>query len=274
MQYNHADRIGNEGDVAKHAVLAGFVAKLMEQPYGQHFTYVESHTGRALYRLPKHGRWENGIGPFSRKLREVAITNAYSAGKPYDYSDLHSYWGTCFQNREDLAGSDYHGSSGIVFKMLRRAGIPFSFHLWDHDTAVCHSLLGFYENWPQVSVCRGDGYEGVRMIPNATLALIDPISIEGPERIRILETLRHLGTKEIPFICWTAIVEGEERDSETFCAAVESDFSNHRITWTPRPTTSTKGCQITVPKEERWASLAGHIVNQLRQLMGWNKQVP
>ena len=69
----------------------------------------------------------------------------------------------------------------MVFTMLRKAGIWFSFYLWDNDTAVCHSLLGFYENWPEVSVCRGDGYEGVRMIPNPTLALIDPISIKGEQ---------------------------------------------------------------------------------------------
>ena len=158
----------------------------------------------------------------------------------------------------------------MVFKMLRKAGIPFSFYLWDYDAAVCHSLLGFYENWPQVSVCRGDGYEGVGMIPNPSLALIDPVSIKGDkERTRILNTLHHFRTKETPFICWTAIVEGEDKDFEALSGAVETDFSTHRVTWTPKPKTTTKGCQITVPKREPWGSLAGNILNELRQLMNW-----
>ncbi|MFC1835703.1 hypothetical protein ACFL2Q_13370 [Thermodesulfobacteriota bacterium] len=265
MCYNHADRIGNEGDVAKHAVLAAFVATLIEQPQALPFIYVESHTGRALYQgLPRNGRWENGIGPFSdRLLAEEALEDT-------SYPNLRVYGNACFHTKI-LAGSDYHGSSGLVFRMLRKAGIPFRFHLWDNDTTVCHSLMSFFENWPEVSICRGDGYEGVCMIRNPTLALIDPISIKGQdERSRILSILNHLGANEIPFICWTAIVEGEETAVEAFSAAVETDFSTHRVTWQPAPGTTTKGCQITVPKGS-WESLAGNTLGELRQLMEWIK---
>ncbi len=281
MFYNHADRIGNEGDVAKHAVLAGFVAKIIEmsrdKPFTQAkpFVYMESHTGRALYQnLPKgdnkRGRWVNGIGPFSERIIRDSVSEKETP-EASTYPHLRAYQDACFQSKIQ-EGSDYHGSSGLVFNMLRKAGIPFSFFLWDYDAAVCLSLLGFYENWSQVSICRGDGYEGVSMIPNPTLALIDPISIKGkPERTRILKTLHHLGTKRVPFICWTAIVKDEETDAEALASAVKSDFSTHRVTWEPQPGTTTKGCQITVLNEGSWESLTKGILVELRQLMNWGE---
>lgn len=277
MFYNHADRIGNEGDVAKHAVLAGFLAKLIEMSHDKPFTqdkpfiYIESHTGRALYQnLPKCGRWEHGIGPFSEKILSPSILGKRTP-EASSYLHLRAYKDTCFQSKIQ-EGSDYHGSSGMVFKMLRKAGVPFSFYLWDYDAAVCHSLLGFYETWPQVSVCRGDGYGGVGMIPSPSLALIDPVSIKGDkERARILNTLNHFRTKETPFICWTAILEGQETDAKAVRAATKTDFSIHRVTWVPKPGTITKGCQITVPKGKPWGSLAGNTLNELRQLMCWSE---
>ncbi|MGO9570458.1 MAG: hypothetical protein ACLP5H_23250 [Desulfomonilaceae bacterium] len=265
MFYNHADRIGNEGDVPKHAVLAGFVAKIIEMSHEKPFTqdkpfiYVESHTGRALYQnLPKNGRWVNGIGPFSERIIRDSVS----------YPHLRAYKDACFQSKI-LEGSDYHGSSGMVFKMLREAGIPFKFYLWDYDSAVCQSLLGFYENWPQVRVCRGDGCEGVTMISDATLALIDPVWINEKERNSILNTLHHLGDNKMPFICWTALVDRQETDAKAFRTATKTDFSIHRVTWMPQPGTSTKGCQITVPKKEPWGSLAGKILRDVRDLMTW-----
>lgn len=66
MEYTHLTRIGNEGDLVKHAVLARLVDDLLTDNPTDDFFCVETHPGRAEYRLPEKGRWEYGIGKFSQ----------------------------------------------------------------------------------------------------------------------------------------------------------------------------------------------------------------
>jgi len=60
MKYDHSAKIGNRGDVIKHAVLAAVVDRLLQDD-DKPFSYVETHTGRAEYILPKGGEWRKGI---------------------------------------------------------------------------------------------------------------------------------------------------------------------------------------------------------------------
>ncbi len=268
MCYDHRERIGNEGDVVKHAVLCRFVKKVTEiiKPNSeQPAIYAESHSGRALYMgLPADGRWRFGIGALSAEIVKLDPTKeAASESKPD--SNLRPYLEACFKSKIQ-AGSDYHGSSGIVFNMLRKSGTPFRFHLWDNNITVCHSLMGFCEGWSQVSICWGNGYEGVCMVEKPSLVLVDPVSIKEPEeRDRIISTLQHLANSNTPFICWTALVKGEEPESGDFKARTESDFSVHWVTWKPKKGT-TIGCQITVPKGI-WEPLAADTLAELRESM-------
>ena len=47
--YDHSDKIGNEGDVVKHAILCKLVEALLDQKKGEPFVYAESHTGATAY---------------------------------------------------------------------------------------------------------------------------------------------------------------------------------------------------------------------------------
>jgi len=63
--YDHSRKIGNEGDVIKHPVLAKVVESLAESVEKKPFVYAESHTGRPFYVLQKGGEWERGVGKLS-----------------------------------------------------------------------------------------------------------------------------------------------------------------------------------------------------------------
>lgn len=261
MLYDHRDRVFNEGDVVKHALLACFVKTIIDNGKPDPFVYAESHTGRAVYpNLPEDGRWLHGILPFSEKV---------SASR--NLENLEAYKNACIDGIV-RPGSTLYGSSGIVFSMLRTAGVQFRFFLWDSSAAVCHSLLGFYEDWwPQVTICRGDGYRGVEKLDDASLVLVDPVSVQK-ERGQILSVLRSLNNKRIPFICWTALWGQEDdlfkhfRDETAACCHAEW------VTWTPKEG-ETWGCQIAVPNGS-WADLAQETLDEIRLLMDWGYDKP
>lgn len=265
MEYTHQTRIGNEGDLVKHAVLARFVSQILSSTPEQEFVYAETHTGRAEYRLPDDGRWRFGIGKFIEKLLPTAHR---SDSNPEEVGvHLLPYVDTCFHGPVQ-PGYTYPGSSGMVFKMLRKAERGFKFYLWDMDPAVCHSLLGFYENWPEVSICRGDGYHGVSRIGKTSLILVDPISIEEEEQKKIFDLLGIFTETKTPFICWTALVRDQEKSYESFRQIAGESYIVDWVEWEPQGKTSTIGCQVTVPKG-RWGMLAQQTISQVRTLMNW-----
>ncbi len=258
MSYDHRTRLGNEGDLFKHVVLSRFIGTILKKISSTPIVYAESHSGRPLYQgLPQNGRWRFGIGPFSEAVQGKSAS---------DFPNLQDYRKACFANAI-VEGSDYYGSCGIVFNMLRRTGAPFSLHLWDTNTSVCQSLLSYFEDWPQVSVCRGDGYSGVQALPQVTLALIDPVSISSEsEQKTIKKVLDHLTAINSAFICWTAIVDGDEEAAQAFEDMLRDDYAVEQVTWEPEEG-STRGCQITVPKGD-WARTTHETLAETVYLMG------
>ncbi|MFH0821794.1 MAG: hypothetical protein V2B18_03520 [Pseudomonadota bacterium] len=267
MEYTHQTRIGNEGDVVKHAILARLISGILENRRPESFDYAETHSGRAEYRLPSEGRWRYGIGKLSEKLIGEAAVGSGSGAAPYDnkLEGLDPYIETCFAE-SIRPGSLYPGSSGIVFKLMRKAAQRFTFRLLDVDAAVCHSLLGFYENWPEVSICRGDGYEGLHGHEDLSFVLVDPVAIDT-EKERILSTLESLSRREVPFLCWTALVQEKEPLHREFKEATQDSYSVHWASWRPMAG-ETYGCQITVSRTQ--GALVRATLNALGALMGWH----
>jgi 23S rRNA (adenine2030-N6)-methyltransferase len=73
MQYDHARKAGNRGDVWKHFLLVN-VIDCLEVP--ERFQYVDLHSLAPLHELQPRGEWKNGIG---KVLTECAALkhNAY-----------------------------------------------------------------------------------------------------------------------------------------------------------------------------------------------------
>ena len=166
MAYDHSVKIGNEGDTLKHATLSASLDELLSRLTEASFTYVESHAGRAVYKLVEGGEWERGIGRLSR----------YGASSTLQKDNrLLPYLRTCFSGHL-VAGEDYLGSSAIVYRMLTGREMAFTFHLWDSDQGVRRDLKRFYGDVPNVFIHQGDGYAGLMGIDQAHLALVDPVS--------------------------------------------------------------------------------------------------
>jgi 23S rRNA A2030 N6-methylase RlmJ len=242
MEYDHSDKIGNEGDVVKHAVLCGLVEVLLGKNPGTSFGYAESHTGRSVYALPEKGRWLHGIKPFSENLLELDGRSAKGSSSRR-FESLNAYRQACFPQKAQV-GNRYFGSSGMVRQMLTGANMPFKFRLWDSNPSVVKSLTEVYGNDPNITVFEGDGYQGLQSLERASLALIDPISVKD-DKASILNTMSHLAERGIPFLCWVPLFGEDEPIFNQFEREAKETHATMRVTWQVREG-STWGCQVTV----------------------------
>ena len=277
MTYDHSKNIGNEGDLVKHIVLHECVSHLLgSQPKDSAscFKYLETHCGRAVYVLPEHGNWRRGIGDFSRLgWKNMGAEDKKGRSSLIPYFDEHLNPNIC-------TGQQYYGSSGIVFRILRRRRDKhgtsneqdsYSLRLYDHDVHVCDDLSRYYGPvTDRVKVSKSDGFAAVRALrrEEVSLVLIDP-----PDRDfePVVTVVKHLETYEIPYICWTTRfsqqgVATEHRDSANLVQNLPNS-SHVPVRWM-KPTGSNQspfGCRLTV--SDNLAEIARTVVDQLVAIM-------
>lgn len=260
MSYDHTKKIGNQGDVAKHAVLAAVVEKLLRDAPEEPFVYAESHTGYAEYTLPQEGEWREGIG----ELSEEAAKHGWPP-------PLDAYRDTCFASK--LHPNDrYPGSSGLVFRLVKRQR-AIEFTLYEVNPAACCDLALHYPFFESVRVRREDGIKGIGSIEGASLVLIDPPDLD--RRGELVALLEHLNQKQIPFLCWTPRSSGCFKDGwyEGGPSAAFFDeaaaYSCYRVRWRADwKGQGMKGCQITVNRA--LGKVAQDVLDALCRIMpGW-----
>ncbi len=276
-KYDHTKKAGNEGDVVKHAVLARLVDRLSARPRTEPFFYAESHCGRAMYPLRSGGEWERGIKVFAQ--------SAILEGARQSWTDKHSStpalpalrpYAELFPEPA-TAGIAYPGSSMVVFRILTGKAGPFRFQLWDMDEEVCIDLFRAYPQWAQVSICRGNGLDGVKRLRHADLALIDPFSLEN-ELDGVLSTLQtlshpHVQSRTTPFLCWTPLVktpQGLEASQRFFAETKGRGYFVDRVWWALPQSVSCWGCQITA-SEDLGDWVAATIEDLLHIMTGWHR---
>jgi 23S rRNA A2030 N6-methylase RlmJ len=260
--YDHARKVGNEGDLIKHAALTAAVCALMD---GRRvFRYAESHAGQAEYVLQKGGEWNRGIGKFSRlavlEADRQAMKDYEEAGMEpgqepeAELSDaLLMYDDVALDGRVLRAGMKYPGSSLLVHRIFENYVPEPKFHFWEKDAGAFASLLSRFGTCPNVRLHQSDGYEGVAGLDSASLVLVDPWAIDPEEQRKILKTLRILGSKAIPFLCWTPRLASddsgqESADSKAFYkAATRDEHKVIRVSW-PQSSGRLIGCQLTVSR--------------------------
>jgi len=287
MCYDHANKIGNEGDLVKHSVLLSVQIDLLRQ---YTFIYAESHAGRAEYVLPEGGEWRRGVGKFSQndslrldwqnlkewlKREDTAKPGENPEPNP-KYPRLESYYSYICQGRPLAAGMKYPGSSLLVFRLFEYYVPPPRLFLWETDEKAYADLFSAHRPHADVSVHLGDGFSGVANLQEASLVLIDPPAIDPPTQDRILSTLEALQTKGIPFLCWTArLAEGRDAESVEspdslgfYRRAKEAGYSCLRMSW-PRAEGRTMGCQLTLSK--KLVRGAKKTLAELCEIMGWRR---
>ena len=86
---------------------------------------------------------------------------------------------------------------------------------------------------------------GLQSLKTASLALVDPISVQDDKAI-ILATLSHLQKRGIPFLCWVPLFGEDEPIFDEFEREVKELYAAVGVTW-PLPEGTTRGCQVTAP---------------------------
>jgi 23S rRNA A2030 N6-methylase RlmJ len=234
VPYDHADKIGNHGDVAKHAVLAAIVELPLRDAQNA-FVYAESHTGYAEYTLSQEGEWHDGIDVLYR---------AISGNCP---APLQAYHAACF-GTSLRPYNLYPGSSSIVFRLVRHRA-PFMFTLYEVNPAACIDLALHFPFFENVRIRREDGIQGLHSVQSASLVLVDPPDLD--RRREVVQLLNTLTDNDIPFICWTPRNSGNLRENlegnpSTEFYAMTSRHDRHRLRWqSDWRVQGTRGCQIT-----------------------------
>lgn len=220
--YNHAKKIGNQGDLVKHvALLAALRHLLAQHPQGQPFVYADCHSGWPAYVLPAVGEWRYGIGEFFSKPemkrdREARKKPEYEKNALSDYDE--TLIGSTLQ-----AGSNYFGSTGIAFKVLQASGCPFEMHLWEKEKKAFKALFAHFKPWSWiVHVHHGDGYKGVELLTRCSLALLDPPS---PDYVQLYKSIDTLRKKKVPFLCWATRTSKCIKDGKGSGKGVEAQAS-------------------------------------------------
>ena len=141
-RYTHASKIGNQGDLVKHFVLASIIRGQRMLP--DTYTYLDVHAGRSDYALHDNGEWEKGIGDFSRRCE---------SGRSLDdalqyYLKLH-HVDTINKERK------YYGSSKIVRNTLIDCSVK------EIEMYLCDTSDEVWEFPPGAIVkCKGKQVEG------------------------------------------------------------------------------------------------------------------
>jgi len=276
MAYDHSKKIGNQGDVVKHAVLAAVLTHLSAQLDDKKvFSYVESHAAYPEYTLPddQNAGWRSGIG-----------TLANACGIDEWPNELRLYRNVCFGENIRLAelgqrGVDqitrkhdrYPGSSGIAFRILRSRA--FRFELYDIDPSACHALSLFFPMWNRVAIRREDGIAALSQLESASLVVIDPPDLNNRENL--LDAVRQLAERNITFIIWTPRNAGRFDDGwregapSTDFHGRTKEYKRLRVRWAEFNSRGMKGCQVTV--SNGLANVAAPVVDRVRELMHWEK---
>jgi 23S rRNA (adenine2030-N6)-methyltransferase len=157
MMYDHADHVGNAGDVWKHLLLAETADYLLSRGLS---IYAETHAGAPFYRVTGPGEWQGGVGRFQPIFGDLS-------GFPYFkvLADGNPGGLVC-----------YLGSAAMVLELARRQGSDLLAELWDTDPKVAESWAVCPTTTSRIAFHLGDGFSGVRALlsrAGSGLLLID-----------------------------------------------------------------------------------------------------
>lgn len=274
MAYDHSKKIGNEGDLIKHAVLHACLNQLLDAHQNVNaFRYIDAHCGRAEYVLPASGEWQRGIGDFSKLgWGTLSADDRQARQSLLPYFNEHLTANLC-------SAQKYFGSSGIAFRILRRRlgefgtleKVDYFLDLYDREIHVCDDLLRYFgPATDKVKVTNGDGFAAVQALEanGASLVLIDP-----PDRKfePVVAAVNHLADKGIPYICWTTRFseQGKEIEHDESRVLVHElpNAAHLAVRWM-KPTGSNQspfGCRLTVSDD--LFRIAESVVDQLVRVM-------
>ena len=192
MPYDHSNKVGNQGDLIKHFVLATVIKNI--KPKHSAFNYFEVHTGYAEYSLEDTGAWQQGIGKFISTYCNTSRSN-----DEFNYFIDHL-------NLENInSDKRYLGSSKIVEKCMRDNDTnEFKFFLCDTNPEVCKQLEASYAGYNNVHITCADGYNQAKQFQHADLVFIDPPDIDKQYKAYI-DLIQYLYAQNTWLVSWNSL---------------------------------------------------------------------
>jgi len=184
MNYQHAYHAGCIADVFKHLVLIQLLQALHKKPAP--FSYIETHTGKALYDL--------SMAPAQKtKEYQQGIHQLWHNANSKDPA-INDYLQAIHEVNPDNTLKFYPGSSLIARQRLREHDNAILCEL--HPTAY-HDLKNYFYHDTSVHIHHRDGYEALpALVPPKSkrgLVLIDPpyeIKDEYEQLLKMLEKVQ------------------------------------------------------------------------------------
>lgn len=269
MAYDHARKIGNKGDVFKHAILARVASELAAED----FVYLETHAGRAEYVLPERGAWQSGIAEFatSRAMRDARVRWRAQQIAPAAQT-LRVYDELCLGGRVNVA-QKYPGSAGLVFRLLRSRGIESpSMLLHDQGADVVDDLRRYFMPWPTVQIFQGDGYPALAaaLEQNAQLSLVllDPFDVRA-DAARLVQAMQMLLEHNRHFLCWTPLHQSGTNANTPSQACLAVRIPNTTTSAVRWQNWSGQMCGCQVVASAGIAPFVTETAAQIRAATGW-----
>ncbi len=223
-RYDHSRKAGNQGDLAKHALLMAAASYIVYRNSPNPFIYAESHAGQTLHGMEPDGPWKAGIGAFGKRLSRVKNADTR-------WPALHPYSATAF-DQPPHEGLTYPSSHALVYRMMKKAGLRSRLYLWDISSRVCGDLRLRYRQNAGVKIEQGDGFRGIARLPYADLILIDPPDLDPRS---VAQAIAGLSVRSGRFLCWIPRIgnkEGEEDPvTREFLELVAEDYFVGTAQW-------------------------------------------
>ncbi|MBT4608315.1 MAG: hypothetical protein HOL17_06095 [Gammaproteobacteria bacterium] len=277
-EYNHANKVGNQGDLIKHFTLSLVAGDAELRRGAESFHYVETHAGRSEYLLDAKklsDGWGAGVGRFLEQIHESG--NQYVDSSKMLIDQLHKFASTVSfsQGRGSIR---YFGSSGLFLTTLEERDVPCGSVLFDTNPDVCSELRS-RNNEKNIIICES-GYKGVRQLDQIDLLFVDPPDLKPAPDGQFREwkdLIFYCINQEIPFVSWNPLY-GRPTDTDEIpsqqsfeCGIVEElariqKLGYLSIRWSDW---SEKMCGCQMLFNIVGGSLYVEQCNKLALMMGW-----
>ncbi|MBT4606290.1 MAG: hypothetical protein HOI31_05270 [Gammaproteobacteria bacterium] len=278
VQYDHRNKVGNQGDLIKHFALYSAASDMANTMafLGKRrkvFSYVETHTGRSHYQIDMSAPssdWLTGAGyyldNYQRFLEQIDPKDELLLDRLNGFGEL-------LESRQVGDEIKYLGSSALVSNQLTEAGIDYHADLFDVNQEVCQELEC---NSNQLTTVQcSSGYEGARNIKDIDLLFIDPPDlkpgIEGHFQ-RYKNLLFHCYREHIPYVSWNPLYADQSLAGPSLeCRIVNETARIHglgliTVRWSDW---SEKMCGCQMLFNVVGGSLYVEQCNKLALMMGW-----
>ncbi|MEW4454510.1 hypothetical protein AB1L30_17675 [Bremerella sp. JC817] len=276
--YDHNTKAGNHGDIVKHVALTAAIRCALESFNGEVFRYADTFAGYAWNPLndDKGLEWKQGIGELIKRRERFG-----------ENPDI-KHWANSYLIDDELAGTQYPGSSVLVRDILKARGVGFTLSLWDTGDDPVASLKVEFED--DATIYQRPARPDEDAVLNADVLFIDPpgLKTKGKREYPSWQEIKaFLPSKDSPrlFMMWLPIKAVTMRDNiplkppgeDSLSDTVRNELTELGFTVLKvryLPSGRTIGCQIIHNFTGDAARQISDAVSTAIEIAGWQDKLP